>query len=193
MIRKSGHRCSLATSAERVCAERRSCSNKKMIDEHDSTQLKHAPAIRRGAASCRRQHWNHPPLHRAATRNKSAFSGGPSDFNPGVPSANAVTSSKTLAQMICRQNRSIGVNKRMCYPFPGNRMVERPNLLCSPCVFGSPHWMGRAQDGWNAAIPITSAAAKMMGFAEFIIGPAEGRTRGLYPSCTSTSTPAQSW
>jgi hypothetical protein len=62
----------------------------------------------RGLVAARR----YSPLHRFATRSKSAFSGGPfdftSDFNPGVPSANAVTSSRMLAQMICRQKRSIG-------------------------------------------------------------------------------------
>jgi hypothetical protein len=40
MIRKSGHRFSLGTNAERVCPE--IMLKKKMIDEHDSTQLKHA-------------------------------------------------------------------------------------------------------------------------------------------------------
>jgi len=70
------------------------------------------------------------PHHRIATRSKSAFSGGASDcdpgaFNPGVPSANAVTSSRRLAQMICNQKRSIGVNKQVSRPFRRNRWVEQ--------------------------------------------------------------------
>jgi len=40
MIRKSGNRFSLATNARGVCAE--IMLNKKMDDEHDSTQLNHA-------------------------------------------------------------------------------------------------------------------------------------------------------
>jgi hypothetical protein len=40
MIRKSGNRFSLATNAKAFA--RRSCSNKKMNDEHDSTLLNHA-------------------------------------------------------------------------------------------------------------------------------------------------------
>jgi hypothetical protein len=56
-------------------------------------------------------------LHRGATRNNCVFSAGPSDCIPGVPRANAVTSSKMLAQMMERKKRSIGVNNRMCSPF----------------------------------------------------------------------------
>ena len=69
-----------------------------------------------------------PRHHRMATRSKSAFSGGasgcdPGAFNPGVPSANAVTSSRMLAQMIGSQKRSIGVNQQVSRPFRGNRWV----------------------------------------------------------------------
>ena len=40
------------------------------------------------------------PFHRGATRNNDVASEGPSDFNPAVPRANAVTSRRMLAQMI---------------------------------------------------------------------------------------------
>src|SRR6476660_1718475 len=65
------------------------------------------------------------PLYRAAARSKSACSAGPSDFNPGVPSANAVTSKSVLAQMMGRQKRSMLVNKRARSPFPGNEWLYR--------------------------------------------------------------------
>ena len=76
------------------------------------------------------------PPHRVAPRNRTVFSGGPSDFNPGVPSAKAVTSSKMLAEMIGRQKRSIRINKRMYNPFPGNRVTNDRTERLGLCVSG---------------------------------------------------------
>ena len=75
-------------------------------------------------------------LHRGATRNNCVFSVGPPDFNPGVPRANAVTSSKMLAQMIERKKRSIGVNSRMCCPFlrRGDISGSARRLTPTPCL-----------------------------------------------------------
>ena len=61
MIRKSGNR--VFPREKREAFARRSCSNKKIADEHDSSQLKHAPGFRNQFPQHRIASLRSRPLH----------------------------------------------------------------------------------------------------------------------------------